>query len=159
MRFYAISDSLIKRLSSSIQIFQESKNKAFSEYGALPHRPTKGLSDRPLETFGHKHFFLFSKYLRRYPNSPIARLPGEYQEFRLFFSLQQGTLYRTCAALSSALFVRVCGGKNPQRSAALVFIGQIPHHLQANPRAVPAPEGRADHALPLDAADDAGQIE
>ena len=112
-----------------------------------------------LETFGHKHFFLFSKYLRRYPNSPIARLPGEYQEFRLFFSLQQGTLYRTCAALSSALFVRVCGGKNPQRSAALVFIGQIPHHLQANPRAVLAPEGRADHALPLDAADDAGQIE
>ena len=79
-----------------------------------------------LETFGHKHFFLFSKYLRRYPNSPIARLPGKYQEFRLFFSLQQGTLYRTCAALSSALFVRVCGGKNPQRSAALVFIGQIP---------------------------------
>ena len=61
-RFYAISDSLIKRLSSSIQIFQKSKNKAFSEYGALPHRPTKGLSDRPLETFGQKFFVLLLKY-------------------------------------------------------------------------------------------------
>jgi hypothetical protein len=31
------------------------KNEAFSEYGALPHRPTKGLSGRPLETFGQKY--------------------------------------------------------------------------------------------------------
>jgi len=46
------------------------KNKAFSEYGALPHRPTKGLSfsiicfchwqQQPktsLETFGQKNLF------------------------------------------------------------------------------------------------------
>ena len=31
-------------------------------YGALPHRPTKGLSDRPLETFGRKYIGLFLKY-------------------------------------------------------------------------------------------------
>ena len=27
----------------------------------MPHRPTKGLSDRPLETFGRKYFVLFLK--------------------------------------------------------------------------------------------------
>ena len=34
-----------------------SGNKYLSiiEYGALPHRPTKGLSGRPLETFGQKY--------------------------------------------------------------------------------------------------------
>ena len=31
-------------------------------YGALPHRPTKGLFARPLETFGRKYFVLFLKY-------------------------------------------------------------------------------------------------
>ena len=35
---------------------------AFGEYGALPHRPTKGLSGRPLETFGRKYVILFLKY-------------------------------------------------------------------------------------------------
>ena len=35
---------------------------AFGEYGALPHRPTKGLSGRPLETFGCKYMILFLKY-------------------------------------------------------------------------------------------------
>ena len=35
-----------------------SRNKCLSilRYGALPHRPTKGLSGRPLETFGRKYF-------------------------------------------------------------------------------------------------------
>ena len=28
----------------------------------MPHRPTKGLSARPLETFGHKYLVLFLKY-------------------------------------------------------------------------------------------------
>ena len=34
-----------------------SRNKYLSifGYGALPHRPTKGLSGRPLETFGQKY--------------------------------------------------------------------------------------------------------
>ena len=35
------------------------KIQALFGYGALPHRPTKGLSERlrrPLETFGHKYF-------------------------------------------------------------------------------------------------------
>ena len=37
-------------------------------HGALPHRPTKGLSDRPLETFGRKYFFFsFSLKYRVYP--------------------------------------------------------------------------------------------
>ena len=31
------------------------KIQALFGYGALPHRPTKGLSDRPLETFEHKY--------------------------------------------------------------------------------------------------------
>ena len=41
-----------------------SRNKYLSicEYGALPHCPTKGLSARPLETFGRKYFVLFLKY-------------------------------------------------------------------------------------------------
>jgi hypothetical protein len=43
---------------SSTQTFQESKTQHFSGYGALPHRPTKGLSGRPLETFGQK-FLVF----------------------------------------------------------------------------------------------------
>ena len=41
--------------------FKKQLSKHF-EYGALPHRPTKGLSDRPLETFGHKYLGLFLKY-------------------------------------------------------------------------------------------------
>jgi len=32
-----------------------SKYLSIFGYGALPHRPTKGLSGRPLETFGHKY--------------------------------------------------------------------------------------------------------
>ena len=30
--------------------------------GLCPIAPTKGLSGRPLETFGHKYFVLFLKY-------------------------------------------------------------------------------------------------
>ena len=41
--------------------FKKQLSKHF-EYGALPHRPTKGLSGRPLETFGHKYLGLFLKY-------------------------------------------------------------------------------------------------
>ncbi|MBS5617296.1 MAG: hypothetical protein KHW90_02675, partial [Clostridiales bacterium] len=32
-----------------------SKYLSIFGYGALPHRPTKGLSGRPLETFGRKY--------------------------------------------------------------------------------------------------------
>ena len=41
-----------------------SRNKYLSiwGYGALPHRPTKGLSARPLETFGRKYLVFFLKY-------------------------------------------------------------------------------------------------
>ena len=39
-----------------------SKYLSILGYGALPHRPTKGLSGRPLETFGRKYFVLFLKY-------------------------------------------------------------------------------------------------
>ena len=41
--------------------FKKQMSKHF-EYGALPHRPTKGLSGRPLETFGHKYLIFFLKY-------------------------------------------------------------------------------------------------
>ena len=42
-------------LSSLNQTFQKSKYLSICGYGALPQRPTKGLSARPLETFGHKY--------------------------------------------------------------------------------------------------------
>ena len=42
--------------------FSRSKYLSILGYGALPHRPTKGLSARPLETFGRKYFVLFLKY-------------------------------------------------------------------------------------------------
>ena len=40
----------------------KSKYLSIGGYGALPHRPTKGLSARPLETFGQKYLVLFLKY-------------------------------------------------------------------------------------------------
>ena len=39
-----------------------SKYLSILGYGALPHRPTKGLSGRPLETFGRMSFVLFLKH-------------------------------------------------------------------------------------------------
>ena len=52
--------------------FQGTNVQAFGGYGALPHIPTKGLSERlrrplahrPLETFGRKYLILFHRKCR-----------------------------------------------------------------------------------------------
>ncbi len=51
-----------KGLTSLNRTFQEINIEAFVDMGLRPIAPTKGLSARPLETFGRKYFVLFLKY-------------------------------------------------------------------------------------------------
>ena len=59
LRNFLFANKEAVKLNSNIS---KIKIQALFGYGALPHRPTKGLSDRPLETFGRNYLVLFLKY-------------------------------------------------------------------------------------------------
>ena len=58
--------------------------RPFFEYGALPHHPAKGLSGRPLETFGQNNSTFFNSEYGNVPflsigegNTPYTKFGGE----------------------------------------------------------------------------------